>query len=209
LRIILTLTEKSLIGVNAEKGDLLFRYPRETRHGANVTSPLFHKGCIFVTSGYGGGSEKLRLTVANGKASVEHVWRSDDLDNLHGGVILADGCLYGAAHQAKRARCAPWVCLDWETGKTRRVARGIGAGSATWADGMLYVLNEKGQVALVRCTPQKHEVVSRFCLPREERGATWAHPVVCGGRLYVRHGDRLYCHRVRGEESSQTKKRGI
>lgn len=30
-------------------------------------------------------------------------------------------------------------------------------------------------------------------------GPTWAHPVVCGGRLYIRHGDNLYAYDVRGK----------
>ena len=40
------------------------------------------------------------------------------------------------------------------------------------------------------------EIISRFEIPNRGRGPTWAHPVVCGGRLYIRHGDYLYCYAV-------------
>ena len=52
---------------------------------------------------------------------------------------------------------------------------------------------------LVKATPLGHTVISRFRLPQGGNGPVWAHPVVCGGRLYVRHGDRLYCYDVKKE----------
>ncbi|MEN6494794.1 MAG: PQQ-binding-like beta-propeller repeat protein [Thermoguttaceae bacterium] len=200
LRIVLTMTENALIGVNAESGQLLFRHPHETRYGANVTSPLFCDGWIFITSGYRSGSEMLRLAVDGTKASVERVWESADLDNLHGGVILLDGCIYGAAHQAAGRRQTPWICLDWKTGKTKHVARGVGVGTLTGADGMLYTLGEDGEVSLVRPGPDGYHTVSTFRLPRHDQGPAWAHPVVCGGRLYIRRGEVLYAYAIEGRE---------
>jgi hypothetical protein len=40
------------------------------------------------------------------------------------------------------------------------------------------------------------EEVTRFRIRAGGQGPCWAHPVVCGGRLYLRHGDFLYCHDV-------------
>ena len=41
------------------------------------------------------------------------------------------------------------------------------------------------------------ELVSSFEIPKGGKGMSWAHPVVCGGRLYIRHGDFLYAYNVR------------
>ena len=77
-------------------------------------------------------------------------------------------------------------------------AKGVGKGSLTCAEGMLYTMSEKKRkVGLVPATPKSHTVVSEFRLPRGGEGPTWAHPVVCGGRLYLRHGDYLYAYDVR------------
>jgi len=198
LRIVLAMTEKALIGVNADNGDLLFRHPHETKWDVNATTPIFHDGQVFITSGYGAGSEMLELKVEGKKASVEKVWQSKDLDNHHGGVVLLDGYLYGAAHEARGAGRNPWVCLDWATGERKYAEKGVGKGSLTCADGMLYTLSEKEDVGLVKATPEGHDVVSRFKLPKGGKGPSWAHPVVCGGRLYLRHGERLYAYDVRG-----------
>jgi len=198
LRIILAMTQKALIGVNADNGDLLFRHPHETKWDVNATTPIFHDGQVFITSGYSAGSEILKLKVEGKTASVETVWQSKDLDNHHGGVVLLDGYLYGAAHEARGAGRNPWVCLDWKTGERKYAEKGVGKGSLTCADGMLYTLSEKEDVGLVRATPEGHEVISRFKLPKGGKGPSWAHPVICGGRLYLRHGDRLYAYDVRG-----------
>jgi outer membrane protein assembly factor BamB len=108
-------------------------------------------------------------------------------------VILLDGYLYGVANRNSNSK---WICLDWKTGKTMYAERGVGEGSLTYADGMLYVLNEKGKVGLLRPIPTSHELVSTFTIPKGGDGPVWAHPIVCGGRLYIRHGDFLYVYRV-------------
>ena len=41
------------------------------------------------------------------------------------------------------------------------------------------------------------ELVSSFKLREGGEGPTWAHPVVCAGRLYLRHGEFLYAYVLR------------
>jgi outer membrane protein assembly factor BamB len=195
LRLLLTMSERSLIGINADTGDLLFRFEHvNPRYVANCVTPVYHDGHVFISCGYGVGSVLLKITVADGKASVEPVWRNEALDNRHGGVVLLNGFLYGASQQSSKGK---WCCLEWETGRLVYAADGVGEGSLTVAEGMLYILSERGRMGLAKASPAGHEVVSQFSLPAEVKGASWAHPVICGGRLYVRHGDRLYAYDVR------------
>lgn len=193
LRMIFTMTAKAVIGVNAETGDLLFRFPHRTSWNVNALKPIFHDGHVFISTGYRSGSVMLKLNVRGQKASVEEVWRSRELDNHHGGVLLLDGYLYGSSYRGR------WLCLDWKTGQTMYEARGVGKGSLTYADGMLYTLSEKSTMGLVKATPDAHPGVSQFRLPEGGEGPSWAHPVVCGGRLYIRHGDFLYAYDVRAK----------
>ena len=196
LRIILTMTARAVIGVNADTGDLLFRYPHKTNYDVNATTPLFHEGWVFITSGYGTtGSVMLQLKVQGPKVDAEKVWESRELDNHHGGAILLDGAIYSASHNFNGGK---WICLDWKTGKRQYAERGVGKGSLTYADGMLYTYSEGRDVGLVPATPAEHKVVSEFKTPSGPDGPTWAHPVVCGGRLYLRHDDKLYAYDVQG-----------
>jgi len=194
LRMILTMNSKAFLAVGADQGGLLVTFPHETSYDVNATSPICHDGHIFITSGYGSGSVLLKVKVEGQKASVERVWQSKELDNHHGGVILLDGYLYGAAFRRN------WVCLEWETGKKMVAERGVGKGSLTYADGMLYTLSEQRDMGLVEATPKAHKVVSKFKVPSGGEGPSWAHPVVCGGRLYVRHSDQLFAYDVRAGE---------
>ena len=69
-------------------------------------------------------------------------------------------------------------------------------GSLTYADERLYYLDVKGTMILAKATNDKREEAGSFQLSRGGKGLYWAHPVVCGGRLYVRHSDRLYAYDV-------------
>jgi len=197
LRMVLAMNAKALLGVNADNGELLFTHPHETRYDVNATSPIYHGGEVFICSGYGSGAELLKLSVEGRKASVERVWESKELDNHHGGVILLNGYVYGAAQESNRGG---WVCLDWKTGKKMYAERGVGKGSLTYADGLFYCLSEQRDMGLVEATPQALKVISRFKVPSGGQGPSWAHPVVCGGRLYVRHSDQLYAYDVRAAQ---------
>ena len=194
VRMLLALSSQALISANADTGELLFRFEQKTPFDENIGTPIYHDGHVFICTRTTG-SVMLRLDVDGGRASVEEVWRNTDLDNQHGGVVLLDGYLYGSSHVNSGGK---WICLDWKTGRTMYVADGIGPkGSLTYADGLLYVMGERGDIGLVKPTPTAHQIVSRFKIPKRGRGPTWAHPVVCDGRLYVRHSDFLYTYDVR------------
>ncbi|MHC4402974.1 MAG: PQQ-binding-like beta-propeller repeat protein [Planctomycetota bacterium] len=192
LRIVLAMTGEALVGVNAENGELLFRHEHPTQHDVNATSPICHDGRVFISSGYRSGSELLKIHVDGQQATVEPVWQVKQLDNHHGGVVLLEGYLYGSSAGGK------WMCLEWSTGRVMYAEPGVGKGSLTCADGMLYTLSENRRVGLVEATPTGHTVVSQFELPSGGEGKSWAHPVVCGGRLYLRHGETLFAYDVRG-----------
>jgi hypothetical protein len=65
---------------------------------------------------------------------------------------------------------------------------------------MLYTLSRQRVVGLVKPSPDGHEIVSSFMIPKGGKGPSWAHPVICGGRLYIRHGDFLYAYDVKAKD---------
>ena len=193
LRIVVALSAKAVIGVNADDGELLWRVKHESYANENVMVPIFHDGHIFLST-LAAGSVKWRIAVNDGEVELEEVWRTRELDNHHGGVLLLDGYLYGASTVRNGKK---WVCLDWRTGSMMYADPGVGKGSLTCAEGMLYTLSIDRVMGLVRPTSTKFEVVSSFEIPEGGKGKSWAHPAVCNGRLYVRHGEFLYAYSVR------------
>jgi hypothetical protein len=62
---------------------------------------------------------------------------------------------------------------------------------------MLFLLGENNTVGLAEASPQGYSEKGRFNI--EDHGRpSWAHPVVCGGKLYIRNQDSLTCYDVRG-----------
>jgi outer membrane protein assembly factor BamB len=197
LRMIITTYAKGMFGVNAVNGELLFTFRHEQRYDINCTRPIYHEGHIYLVNTVeqaGAGGVKLKLTVSCGKVSLDEIWRDKKLDNLHDSVMLLDGFLYGISYNYKDG---VFVCVDWKTGEVQYESRPIGKGSSfTWAEGLLYLFRDQGEVLLIRPNPEKYEVVGKFDIPEGGEGATWAHPVVIGKRLYLRHGTFLYCYDI-------------
>lgn len=121
----------------------------------------------------------------------ETVWQTELMDNHHGGIILHNGYLYGSGSNSRG-----WFCLDFQTGK--QLWNSDGKGSLTFAAGMLYLLDEKGTMKHVRATPDKFELHGEFKVPSVGKDPFWVHPVVFGGRLYIRHSDKLFVYDISG-----------
>ena len=201
LRQIVMLMAESAIGVAAETGRLLWQYPHKVRFDANCDMPTYHEGHVYLFGTWNRGATKLKLNVEGDDCSVEEVWRTNELDNEHGGVMIVDGYIYGQADGDHKRRHL--ACLEMKTGKTMWTARklhGDRSASLTFAEGMLYFVSDLGEVGLVRPNPKRLEIVSRFELPKGGRGEAYAHPVIFGGRLYIRHGEFLYVYDVRAEK---------
>jgi outer membrane protein assembly factor BamB len=200
LRQIITVMYASAIGVAADTGELLWRYDHPVKYGSNISTPIYHDGHIVLFRTFGLGATMLKLNVRDHTCTVEEVWHTEELDNEHGGVVLVNGYLYGHADGNHKWR--HWACLELETGKTMYSVAGLPAeasGTLTYADGMLYLLGEPGNVALMSADPESFDITSQFQLPKGGKGPVRAHPVVCGGRFYIRHGDFLYAYDVCSE----------
>jgi outer membrane protein assembly factor BamB len=197
-KIIVTMTDNYVFGVDARTGALLWKDSEKEQFGGenkaiNPVSPVYHNGKVYATSGYDDGGALLSLSEDGTRFTRE--WVDETLDNHHGGVVLVDGYLYGANWNGNRD--GAWVCLDWKTGKVMYESHWVCKGAITYADGMLYCYEEKdGNVALVKPTPEKFDVISTFKVELGD-GRHWAHPVVCGGRLYIRHGDALMAYNIK------------
>jgi outer membrane protein assembly factor BamB len=200
LRQIVTMMSASAVGVNTETGELLWRFPRPAPYDVNVGTPLYHDGHLLIHTTWGVGATKLKLNIEGQKCGVEEVWSAVEFDNEHGGIVLHEGHVYGHADGDHKWR--HWTCIDWETGEKTYDADPFPrqrSGVTTYADGMLYIMSEDGRVGLVPAVPDEFKVVSEFMLPEVGREKTWSHPVIVGGRLYIRNWNDLYVYDVAAE----------
>ncbi len=61
---------------------------------------------------------------------------------------------------------------------------------------IIYAINHRGTMNLMAVTPDGFDVVSRFELKKKPPNSYLAHPVICGGRMYLRSGQDLYAYDV-------------
>jgi outer membrane protein assembly factor BamB len=191
-RLLLTMTGKSVVGVDADTGEYLWQHSHVTDYDVNANTPLYHDGLIYTVSGYGTGGQMFELSEDG--TSIKRVWSQSKLDSQMGAAVLVNGYIYGSGHNSRG-----WHCLDWKTGQVQFTAREIGnKGAIIFSDGMIYCYSENGYVAMVEPDPQEFKVKSSFRI-KKGSGEHWAHPVIKDGRLYIRHGDALMVFRI-GDE---------
>ena len=180
------LTDRSVAGIAAKDGKVLWRADRPGRT-AVIPTPIVKDGIVFVTSGYGVGSNAWKISADGGKFKAEELYSGDQITNHHGGVILVGDHVYGTDDQKG------FRCVEFKTGKIAFEARGVGKGSVAYADGHLVVRSEGGAVALVEASPGGYKETGRFNLPDRSKRPSWSHPVIAGQKLFLREGDSIHC----------------
>src|SRR5215467_6350483 len=144
------------------------------------------------TSSYGTGAALIGLSAQGGEVKAKELYFTKNMMNHHGGVVLVNGYIYGFHGDAVL------TCIEFATGKRMWANRSIGKGSLTYADGMLYLLSESHLVGLAEAHPSAYVEKSRFTIPDQGR-PSWAHPVVIGGKLYIRDQGTLTAYDVKAK----------
>jgi outer membrane protein assembly factor BamB len=150
-------------------------------------------GRLFLCGGYNAGSMMLSLTNSGGSIQPQVVYRLKA--NVYGSQqqtpVFYKGYLYGTAPNNQL------VCLDldghlkWSSGNTKR----FGLGPYMIAGGMLYILNENGELALVDPNPSGYKELARAkVLPGPE---AWGPLATAGGLLLARDLTSMVCLDVR------------
>ena len=192
------MTSSALVGVSADKGELLWTYSKPSNGmGINCSTPIYQDGLVFAASAYGagGGAAKLKKN-GDGKFEAEEVYFTPSMQNHHGGMIVIDGALYGANGGNGGGFM---VCLDFQTGELLWRDRNGPKGALLYADGRLYLRSEDGPIVLIE--PSKKGLVERgrFEQPDRTNVPAWAHPIIANGKLYIRDQGLLLCYDIKAK----------
>ena len=196
------LTDASVAGIAADDGRVLWRAAAQGRT-AVIPTPIFHDGFVYVTSGYGAGCNLFKVAAADSNFSAEpRSYANKIMGNHHGGCVLVGEHLYGYSDGKG------WTCQDFKTGKAVWQEKKLGKGSLVYADGMLYLRARRHEGD--RGAHRGHaQGLSRKGPLRSTRdrsdNKSWAHPVVTGGRLYLRDQDELFCYDVKDHSATASK----
>jgi outer membrane protein assembly factor BamB len=181
-------TAERALGVDVNDGKVLWSYNRVSNRTANIATPIARGNHVFLSSDYGTGAGLLALTPSANGIKASEVYFTNEMRNHHASSVLVGDYLYGFSSSILTA-------MHFETGKVAWRDRSVGKGSLVFADDRLYLFSENGVVGLAEANPQKYVEHGRFQL-RTGNLPTWSHPVVSGGKLFIRDQDTLYAYDV-------------
>ena len=179
-------TASRAVGLDANDGRLLWEYARPSNNVANVATPIARANRVFISSDYGTGGGVVEIKPDN---KAQEIYFTKDMKNHHSSSVLVGDHLYGFSS-------AILTAMKFDTGEIAWRDRSVGKGSLVYADGHLYCFSENGVVGLVEATPAGYKEKGRFRIQQDSL-PTWSHPVVAGGRLYLRDQDTIYAFDVR------------
>ena len=184
-------TSTRVLGVDVTSGRQLWSYGKVANNVANIATPIVRGNRVFVSSDYGTGSALLELAGSGSNVTAKEVYFTRQMKNHHATSILVGEHLYGFDS-------AILTAMDFNTGNVAWQNRSVGKGSLTFADDRLYLFSENGVVGLAEASPAGYREHGRFEL-KTGRLPTWSHPVVSGGKLFLRDQDSIYAYDVRAK----------
>ena len=195
----ITSTQTKVLGVDPENGEILWDYHYNFLNSAHenttilTNTPLYKDSCLWISNGWDVPS--IMLEIAPDGRSVTEKFRDQTFDNQNHGMVLVDGYVYGSNFTGRNS--GKWVCMNWDTGEIVWIADFYNKGPIIYADGMLYLYEEKhGHLGLAKADPNKFDLVSSF-RHYEGAGAHWARPTIFNQVLFLRHGETLTAYDIK------------
>ncbi len=187
-KLFITITEKSIVALIPETGELVWSHDLKYLHGIHSNIPIYDNGYIFAMNGWGSGS--VMMKISDDGNSVEDVWRSDLFDLEHGDVLKIGDNIYGSSWDKK-----VFSVVDWKTGAVKDSSLLIEPASIISAEGLIYTYTYAGDVHLVKPTENSFEIISTFKAPGKRKDHI-AHPVIKDKKLYIRYSNSLLVYDI-------------
>ena len=187
------LTPATVAGIGTD-GAVLWKIERKGAT-AVIPTPVVKDNLVFVTSGYGVGANLIKVEGSATSLKADQVYGGNkDMIIHHGGVVCLGDAIYGATDKGMvEAISLKDGSLIWKD-------RSVGKGSLAYADGRLYLRSEgSGDVALVEATHDGYKEHGILKQPDRSKRGAWAHPVISGGKMYLRDQDILLCYDIKAK----------
>jgi len=186
---------RGVVGVDAEDGKLLWKTSEWRISIATVPSPVaFDDGRIFLTGGYNAGSLMLQLKQDGDTFAVETRYRLKPkvFDSPQHTPIFYDGNLFAVRSDGQLACADLGGKVLWTSGSAHK----FGLGPYMVADGLIFVMNDKGVLTMAEATPAGFKPLAKATIFEKGHDA-WGPMAIAGGRLILRDLTRMVCLDVR------------
>jgi outer membrane protein assembly factor BamB len=189
-RHVLFLNDAELTAVDPANGRNLWRYESGLKAGEAfpVIQPKLVGASSVLVNFKPESSALVEVSRKDGEWKIEPKWDSREFKPYFSDCVQYQDALYGFE--------APlFCCVDVNTGKRLWKKGRYGSGQALLLgdQGVILVLSESGEAVLVAADPKGHKELGRF---QAINGKTWNHPMITGGRLFVRNAEEMACYQL-------------
>jgi len=175
------------VGLGLEDGKQLWAFPFPAQMDMNCSQPVVvDETHVLLSSAMGPGAALLEIKKTGDSYGAQPVWQNNRMKNKFNSSVLYQGNIYGLDE-------AILACIDAKTGELKWKGGRYGFGQLLLAGSHLVVVTEKGDVVLVRATPESHQELARFSAIE---GRTWNIPAIDNGLLLVRNSAEMACFRL-------------
>ncbi len=184
-RQLLIQSRTNLFGLDPATGAVLWSQEVPHYRGMNILMPTAWGNKVF-TSSYRMDSYMFEISGNGAKLESKEVWRNKAKGYMSTPIVL-DG--YAYLHLANQR----FTCIDLRNGETKWTTEPYGQyWSMAVRDGKILALDERGQLLLIKASPEKFELLDT----REiSNSPTWAHIAVAGNELFIRELNAVTAYR--------------
>jgi len=183
---IVTLAEKSIVGVAVADGKLLWQLPFAPQNRAyNAATPII-AGQTVIYTGAGRGAKAVKIEKQGDGFAAKEIWSNPDLAPQFNTPVLKDGLLFGLSNSGNL------YCINAQTGQTAwtdTTQRDRGGFTAIVdAGSCLLALPSNSELIVYQPTDKQYEELARI---KVAETPTYAHPVVAGNRIFVKDQENV------------------
>ncbi|HWI19819.1 MAG TPA: PQQ-binding-like beta-propeller repeat protein [Vicinamibacterales bacterium] len=180
VRQIITMTNGSIIGIDAANGAPLWSIPFPDEWHENIVTPIW-TGSALIVSGTRQGTHAYAIARAGNQWKATQRWRNAEVTMYTVSPVFADGVVYGMSNK----RRGQFVAMDAETGtvKWATIGRDGNHASIQQSAQHLLFLTDGGVLIVARRTPERFVEERRYEIGKS---ATWAQPVLLPDGMLVR-----------------------
>jgi outer membrane protein assembly factor BamB len=182
---VLFMNKEGAASYSPDNGRELWKLPMP---GVQIIQPaIINDHDLLVSDGDLKGMRRISIKNEPGGWVVKELWKSDKLKPYFNDFVIHEGYAFGFDGPGL-------VCMDIASGNRKWKGGRFGGQLILLAEqDLLLVLSEKGELALVKATPDQFKEVTRF---PGIKGKTWNHPVLAGDVLVIRNNQEMAAFRL-------------
>jgi len=188
---IVTLTEKSIVGVGLADGKLLWQLPFvPQRRAYNAATPIVD-GQTVIYTGAGRGTFAVKIEKQGDGFTPKELWSNPDIATQYNTPVLRDGMLFGLSNSGNL------FCLNAETGQTNwqdtnQLDRS-GFGTIVDAGSVLMALPSSGEMIVFKPGDKKYEEIARI---KVSETPIYSYPVIEGNNIFIKNQDTVTLYTI-------------